>query len=253
MSTGYWLLDRPNPHGQHFYPTRRGSVLACVVHVTAGLQGAPTGVDSSAEQTALYAATTDREVSWHSGSDRDSFLQLLPDGYTAWQCQGYNSRTIGHEISKRDVSWADEDPRWVTETLQLAAACLRPRLAALRIPIRRATRAELDRAIATNGPPVGLIGHSELDPTRRTDPGRDFPWGRFLTLLKPSPPPTPAPKIPEGRPLTNAELVAAVAAEVRKQLQPDLLRLAQYLRGKPNAVFNPAVQQGLPEPKDCAS
>lgn len=204
MTTGYYLLDHPNPHGPHYYPTRRSRVLAAVVHVTAGLQGAPAGADTSAEQTAKYAATTDRQVSWHSGSDRDSFLQLLPDAYTAFQVQRYNSRTIGHEISKRDTTWADEDPQWRKHTLEMAAACLRPRLLALGIPIRHATRHELDKAIAANGAPVGLIGHSELDPDRRTDPGRDFPWSRFLTLLKP---PAPA-----GPPLTVEDDVFIVRA-----------------------------------------
>lgn len=191
--TGYLLLDEPNPHGPHFYDSRRGSVLACVVHITAGLQGAPSGVDRSAEQTARYAATTERKVSWHSGSDRDSSVLLLPDTYTAFQCQGYNSRTIGHEISKADISWADEDPTWVTRTLEMAAVSLRPRLKALGIPIRQATRAELDRAIAEGGGPVGLIGHAALDPTRRRDPGADSPWARFLKLLQTSPAPKPAP------------------------------------------------------------
>lgn len=209
--SGFYLLDHPNPHGPNYYATRRGSILAAVVHITAGLQGRPAGADSSAEATAAYAASTARDVSWHSGSDRDSSLQLLPDSYTAWQCHGYNSRTIGHEISKTDVTWADEDPDWVTGTLTEAADCLRPRLDKLNIPIRRATKDELDRAIARNGMPVGLIGHQVLDPTRRRDPGADFPWTRFLQLLRgkvtaPSKPPAPAPHpapepVPEDHPM----------------------------------------------------
>lgn len=182
MSQPYYLLENRNPNGDNFYPTRRGPVLACVVHVTAGLQGRPEVADSSAERTAAYAASTDREVSWHSGSDTDSNFLLLPDSYTAYQCQGYNSITIGHEISKRDVSWADEDPAWVTETLVQAAMCLRPRLLALHIPFVHATKRQLDLAKGT-GKPVGLISHSQLDPTRRSDPGPDFPWDRFIKLL----------------------------------------------------------------------
>lgn len=183
----FYLLDRPTA-GRNFYTTRRQPVLAVVVHVTAGLQGAPQGADSSAEKTARYAATTSRAVSWHSGSDSDSHLQLLPDSYTAFHCKGYNSATIGHEISKRDTSWHDEDLGWTARALRQAADCLRPRVR--NIPLRRASRAELDRAIASGGPPVGFVAHSDLDPSRRSDPGADFPWAAFLTLLG-TPPPVP--------------------------------------------------------------
>lgn len=217
---GYYLLDRDTRRGS-YYTTRRGSVLAVVMHVTAGLQGRPTGADSSAEQTAKYAATTDRAVSWHSGSDTDSHLQLLPDSYTAFHVQGYNSRTVGHEISKRDVVWADEDPGWVTETLTQAADCLRPRVAALGIPLRWATRDELDRAIATNGRPVGFVDHSALDPSRRSDPGKDFPRARFLSLFA-AVPPTPAP------------------APTPPPVQEDLMRLIQSVGpGKRMAAVGP--------------
>lgn len=199
----YYLLDNPNPNGPNYYKTRRGSVLACVVHVTAGLQDTDGGPDSSAEKTARYAATTDRAVSWHSSSDSDSNFLLLPDSYTAFQCVGYNSRTIGHEISKTDVVWGDENPEWVKRTLFNAAESLRPRLKTLGIPLRHATKAELDHAIAVNGKPVGLVAHSDLDPTRRRDPGADFPWTRFLNLLvgttpTPTPVPTPTPNPPEA-------------------------------------------------------
>lgn len=219
MSTGYYLLDHPNPHApkrangvrMFAYPTRkvpagtRHPVLAAVVHITAGLQDDDHDYrsDSSAEDTARYAATTERSVSWQSGSDANSSLLLLPDDYTAFQCVGYNSRTIGHEISKRDITWADEDPKWVSLTLQEAADCLRPRLKKLHIPIKHATKSELDRAITTNGNPVGLVDHSRLDPDRRRDPGPDFPWIKFLLLLAQTPvppkpqPPTPTPAPPE--------------------------------------------------------
>lgn len=203
---GFFLLDRPNPHGPHYYTSRRGKVKAGVVHITAGLEDLDARDDRSAEQTAAYAASTPRRVSWHSGSDTDSALDLLPSSYVAFHARGYNTHTIGHEISKAHTDWRTMPPTWVEETLQHAAGHLGPIGRRLGIPARHATRAELDHAIATDGPPVGWIAHAVLDPGRRTDPGLvdppgpapvvdTFPWSRFLALLAPLPP-TPDPEVP---------------------------------------------------------
>src|SRR5688500_6361688 len=97
---GFYLLDNPNPNGPFYYTTRRGKILAMVVHITAGLEDLDATNDHSAEATARYAATTSRPVSWHLGSDTDSGFHLLPASYTAFHVRGYNSTTIGHEISK---------------------------------------------------------------------------------------------------------------------------------------------------------
>lgn len=180
-----YLLEHRNPHGDHFYTSRNRPLLAIVVHITAGLQDTNlSGPDLSAENTARYCATTDRQVSWHSGSDTDTWVQLLPDSYTAWQVQNYNSSTYGHEISKLTDRWAGSDKEWVRRTLTVAARGLGPIARHHRIPFRRASRAELDRAIRNGGPPVGFVAHADLDPTRRTDPGPDFPWQTFLTLAR---------------------------------------------------------------------
>lgn len=186
----FYLLAHRNPNGDHFYPTRNRRLKAIIIHCTAGLEDKDLiGPDNSAENTARYAATTDRQVSWQSGSDTDTFVQLLPYSYTAFQCVGYNSSTAGHEISKLDMVWSDEKPEWVQRTIKMAAlgpdgvSGLRKLALENGIPFRRATKAELDHAIATDGPPVGFVTHAELDPDRRTDPGRDFPWSMFLGFL----------------------------------------------------------------------
>lgn len=188
-----YLLEHPNRYHlggtPHFYATRRGRVLAIVVHITAGLEDLDATDDHSAEQTARYAATTDRQVSWHSGSDADSAFDLLPAGYTAFHVHGYNSHTYGHEISKAHPDWRHMPEPWRTRTLTNAAQHLAPKAAELGAPRRHATRAELDHAIATGGAPVGFIGHWELDPDRRSDPGLvrsvgdTFPWTEFFALM----------------------------------------------------------------------
>lgn len=224
---GFYLLENRNPHGPHFYDSRLGSVLAIVLHITAGLEGNAGRADHSAEGTARYAATTDRPVSWHSGSDTDSLVKLLPASYTAFQCRGYNSRTYGHEISKRDTDWAGADPSWVTLTLSRAADHLGDVARALGVPFRHASKAELDHAIATGGGPVGFVYHWQLDPTRRTDPGKfrghdTFPMDRFLRMAAGAQP-------PPGPPLTPDQIEELVLMSARTDI------LAAIERSKPFA------------------
>jgi hypothetical protein len=74
---------------------------------------------------------------------------------------------------------------WVDKTLNQAASLAGPECKRLGIPLRKATKAELDHAIATDGPPVGFVYHWELDPDRRSDPGLHrghdtFPMKTFL-------------------------------------------------------------------------
>lgn len=189
----YLLLDRRNPNGDHFYARRNEPILALVVHITAGLQDLDGVDDHSAENTAQYAATTSTEVSWHSGSDADSIIDLLPPNYTAWHASNYNSCTYGHEISKTHTDWRTVPPEWVDKTLRNAARKLSQVAREFNVPLRKATRAEVDaqRANYRAGrawQPVGLISHAELQPADRTDPGwvsgvDTFPWGKLLAYM----------------------------------------------------------------------
>jgi hypothetical protein len=195
---GFYLLDRPNPYGPNYYTTRNNRLLAIVVHITAGADDLDTLNDLSAENVSHYAATTDRDVSWHSGSDADSWIFLLPSGYTAWHASNYNSCTYGHEISKRTTDWRNVPENWIDKTLRMSAlgpdgrSGLRKIALDNGIPLRWATKAELDHARATGGGPVGFITHAEIQWDDRRDPGYvteggrtfdTFPRARFMALL----------------------------------------------------------------------
>ncbi len=189
-----YLLTHPNPHGDHYYTSRREPILAVVEHITAGLEDLDALADQSAEATARYAATTERKVSWHQGTDSDSTIVLLPDGYTAFHVAGYNSCTLGRELSKNHTDWRIVPVRWREATLAHAARADADWCRLHRIPPRKATRGELDRArdrwrTSRDVTPVGFIGHGELDPERRTDPGLvkgldTFPWRSYLELVR---------------------------------------------------------------------
>lgn len=194
--TGYYLLDHPNPNGPHFYTSRLDPLDVIVLHVTAGLEDLDGGIDISAEQTARYAATTDRKVSWHAGADSDSFLYLLPDEYTAWHCQGFNSESWGLEFSKATVDWSKMSSTWIQRTLENGALATHKVMKKNRVPKILRSKREIEQGAR------GFAYHSTLDPTRRKDPGANFPIAQFFGLLddldtQPTPTPPPTPQVQE--------------------------------------------------------
>ena len=175
----YPLLANPN---KHYYPTRNSPILGIVLHVTAGLEDF-TPPDSGAEATIRYGQSNTRPASWHGIVDSDSVIDCLPDNYTAFHCIGLNSPSLGLEIANRDAKWATKPEPWAGDTLKNGADWCRPRVAKYGLPIRLSTAAEV-RAAVNAGRPFGFTYHRYMDPSRRIDPGFDFPWNRFETLLR---------------------------------------------------------------------
>lgn len=229
MATGYYLLDTPRRGPTKWYPSRRSPVRVIVLHITAGLEGIASTDDQSAEATARYAANTDRAVSWHAGADTDSVIRLLPTGYTAFHSQGYNSVSLGLEISKRTVRWTGMDPTWVARTLDNAAVAVRPWVDEFGVPVRLLTRPEVDAGAR------GFTYHSRLDPTRRSDPGADFPWDSFARRLASPAAPAPSPQEDDMTPEQADTLIAITdstknyAARFLPQLAEQNARIIQLL------------------------
>lgn len=184
MTTGYYLLDHPNPaapvraNGIRFwgYPTRNKKLDLLVIHTAENLPDW-SGPDTSAESVARYGATTTRPASWHVTVDADSTVPMLPDSMTAFHAVGYNSRGWGMEIATQAAKWDRAPALWTALILDRAASEAARKAKAHRIPVRRLTKAQADNGMS------GFVAHADLDPGRRTDPGQDFPWVRFLRLV----------------------------------------------------------------------
>lgn len=198
--TEYALLKNPN---KHYYPERRKPVKIILLHVTAGLEDLDLlGVDTSAEGTNRYGATTTRQASWHVCVDSDSIAPALPDEYTAWHCTNYNSSSLGLEISNRDARWDNKPQDWTKKTLLNAAKVCLEWERKFNIPRRLLTKEQVDAGM------TGYSFHMFLDPTRRRDPGATYPWAYFVALLEtleknqpaPTPPPPARPVVDPVRP-----------------------------------------------------
>jgi N-acetylmuramoyl-L-alanine amidase len=172
----FYLLEHRNPNGDHFYTTRRQPIQIIVLHTTEQLPDYHPP-DEGAEKVARYAATTTRKVSWHQTVDSDSIIPMLPDSFTAWHVRGYNARALGVEISTQARRWSTAPPDWVEKTITNLADVIRYWGELYQIPYHRIARANVDRGRR------GIVAHADLDPTRRTDPGPDFPWGLLWTKL----------------------------------------------------------------------
>ena len=182
----YALLGAKN-----YYTTRRfGAPIFCVQHITAGLSDyiAP---DMSADNTQNWGKNPASDVSWHDICDSDSAIPCLPGSYTAWHAANYNSRSIGQEIGTGSTDWSTKSPAWVEATLKNSAKLWAPHVKKYNIPLVKVTKAQVDAELAkgANAKPLGFIGHGDLDPRNRTDPGlykgKDtFPWQRLFELIR---------------------------------------------------------------------
>ena len=229
------------PSGR-FYKTRYDKVRGIVLHITAGLQDlGMKGDDPSAEGTNAWQLRAKPEASWNAISDSDSCILCLPDWYTAWHCFGYNSKTVGLEISKLDTDWTDVPDEWIDATLRNAAKWCAAIVKKHNLPLTLSTKAEVDRAIA-RGEKFGFTYHGWLNPETRTDPGlyrgKDtFPIELLFRLIRI--------ELGEEDDMTPEE----VAKEVRKVLREEREGIAKEVWGYP--LDYP--KQMLPEGSDPKS
>lgn len=201
MSTGYYLIDHENPNARpdadgryHGYATRRSRVRVIVIH-TAENTPDTVAADGGAEAVARYQAGVTRPSSYHDLVDSDSHVKMLPWDHTAFHAGNANSWSIGLSMATKAHLWPSMPARWTEDTLDnlatVAAAAVRwvKAVEGRVIPVRTISKHQAESGSA------GFIAHGTLDPSRRSDPGATFPWGRFLSKtsakLGQQPPPPP--------------------------------------------------------------
>lgn len=181
MSTGYYLLDNPNPNAStsgdgpyqfHGQLKARGEKRV-VSHHTA--ETSPTV--KSAEAIGGYFTHTSRAASYQTVYDSTGPLPLIPWDGVAYGIRNFNTPTIHLSAATRAIYWGKQ-PEWDDATVRHIAKDVKRAERDFDIPIQR-----ISAGAARNGA-KGHVSHAEMDPSRRSDPGAGYPWKKIFSLAK---------------------------------------------------------------------
>ncbi|RDI75230.1 N-acetylmuramoyl-L-alanine amidase [Gaiella occulta] len=141
--------------------------------------------DGAAAACARWFADPAAQVSAHYCVDAGTVIQCVRERDIAWHARGGNGNSVGIELAGFAGQGADgwSDP-YSQAVLERAAAVAAGVCARHGIPMRRLRGADL-RARRR-----GIGGHADVSDafgkSDHRDPGPDFPWQRFLRLVRAS-------------------------------------------------------------------
>lgn len=185
MATGFYLLDHHN-NVQQYGEKRRGGHEpsgTCVVH-TAENVADQIGEDLGAEAVARYCLNRGDYGAYHRIVDADSIVPMAPFSYETWQCRITNPWSCGISAAVRAGDWKKYGNDYETRILRNLARAGAEFVRAMKqywgieVPIKHITGAD------ARAQKPGFVGHGETDPGRRSDPGDDFDWNRFLAMVR---------------------------------------------------------------------
>jgi hypothetical protein len=175
------------PNYPQFYVSRKATVSGCFVEHTAENNTDFTAPYSGAEGVVSWMLTRPDPGSYHTVSDA---ARVIRAGSYGWQMHhegtGGNRHSIGLACAVKAGDW----PRLIGSHKRLASLLIaKHALAAadailwlrstvgIDTPRRRITADEYHDRIP------GFVGHGELDPGRRYDPGDGFPWAEYFEMI----------------------------------------------------------------------
>ncbi|MFV0525892.1 MAG: hypothetical protein ACK5RL_15500 [Acidimicrobiales bacterium] len=177
---GIYLEEHP-PAVPQYRAVRRAAVTGAIVLHTAEVPADLTPPDTGAERVASFIASRTTSGSYHSVVDSDSVVRV---GRYEWEMfhegTGGNRWSLGLSFACEAAQWPVLPERWVLGALGRGAAEAANMArwvyatVGVTIPARWISAADY-----RNGRP-GFVGHGQLDPGRRSDPGLGFPWSEFL-------------------------------------------------------------------------
>jgi hypothetical protein len=210
------FLEENPPARRQFRTTRRATVTGAIVLHTAENNTDTRLPDGGAEAVARFIARrTDAAGSYHSIIDSDSVVRL---GKYEWEMfhegTGGNRWSLGMSFACQAAQWPTLPEAWFTNALRNAAkeAADMSRwvqaTVGVTVPAVRITPNQY-----RSGEP-GFVGHGELDPGRRSDPGSAFPWDEFLAMYRAEMAPVSTPTDPGALPGAGGVRLNEVMADV---------------------------------------
>lgn len=174
----YYLQDNPPKRSQ--YRTRRDKLSGAVVVHTA--EAVVDDRETSAERVSSFIRNRDTPGSYHTIVDSNSTVELIdPLRYEAYgEGTGGNRHAMHLSYAGRASDWNQlsvNNRSKVLLNMADAAAVMNEtffKATGKTIPARFITLEEY------KAKQPGFIGHANVDPGRRSDPGSTFPWQRFF-------------------------------------------------------------------------
>lgn len=198
MSTGYFLLDNPNPNAYtrvvdgityqawFRHPDFRLPIDLLFVHVTASTPASSVETDNVAENVASWQSRNTYVGSYQAMFSSRSKVETLPDRFIAYAVGGrrydgtrFNNLSVSGSFAGDRRVWEDDYRWWADRALDTAAHWYAERVIRYNLPIVRRYRNEILEGKR------GISDHAAVDPVNRAqDPGTNFPWDEFIGRIE---------------------------------------------------------------------